>query len=1321
MAQNLLFTYTILVANSPYAAGDKVYTYWDDSTLAFVVKTDANVETFGSNISLNGDTGNFETVSSGWFSSYIQSFYELLNQPDFTLALSRSNTFAHAGTYSTKYIQPNTFDNLLFIQAANLTVGKTYRVTCWVYSVSATAICGGTSRAVLSLAPADDQINVSMSYGNQVNVTVLDCANTWKQISVDVTLLNSGLQPHIYLKVTGYSTMITNGILHIDEFFIKEATGYSIANSTITTGPDLGYPIASRTSRWYVDNAKPYTLPSDTGGGSKTITSLYEFCTGTTLTNFSVVTANPSFPYGIKELTANSVSCAATPLVCDIRFIESAVIAKSSNPFSPDGQIRATAVSSFSNIRYGLFNSTPTGDYSTFPQTSGLFTGLIPGTYTIWASDSNNCRASTTIVLSSTINNNPPPSDTNISDVKYRMEHKDTQNLVTARVDILERGFISTLTEVNGSESPFIRTLPSISVNNKFEILRPTNAMINLMSPKDLQFMGLFSQDDRKYQIKYYKPVGTLLWSGFIVPSIFSQPYIENPPYVTSIAVSDNLNELNNLDYLDKDGNIQKGNKSLIKIVAFCLEKLSLGLGIRVACNVKENTHPLTASIAFENTFQDQGSFYENDGTPWKCGRVLESIIGPFMAKLVQENGVWNIVRIEEQTATYSYRQYDKDGVFVSTSTYNPVIAISSPSLRLNAIFVDYNSTLSMVPAYGKITIKRNLRLVENLVENGSFDISNFANNVLSGWSVKLIDTSSATVRPFWTIETILIRKEGTGPVENDTSYALTIGNIDGNKNSALSSRAILTSNKFPLIYSDVDMFLFSFEYRINLVDASRIVDWPRWIKLAWTINLGDKYFNEKLGWSTTLTYNYIFIDRFFSNEKKEVSAKLPVRIKGSIEAVQLIFVIYGSNEVEYTAGNVTAIASNSYITGHKICGKESNNYLWYTLKGGTNATSLPGIGRPSDYAASTNESVWVLDETTVADSVKVGKIYIDNVRFNFLPNSQKPPEVETLSSIINKNFREDLVIDFESGDVPTATAQEIHSKEYIYNNFFKDSAGNPTTAWTRDSVPAESLTIQKIALKSLITQYQYPTFKVSGSLLGFSELNFLTTFKHSQTQPVLVLTNEEFTGSLTGWSDIGSDWTYNSNKARLATLAASTNSTNLWQSASFESGQRISVEFNITRSSSSGTRDDWFSIVLMSGLTNVQQIVGQSMSNDGTWTKTIKFTVSQACTAIGFYVRWINGTGTCVYDVDYFRLDGLIVTRYFTVDGMEIDGKSNSYTAELMQLVPVIPSADPLVDDSGEGNTGTEGGAGGGLGTGSSFSGDFNADFGGDFDTILN
>lgn len=81
------------------------------------------------------------------------------------------------------------------------------------------------------------------------------------------------------------------------------------------------------------------------------------------------------------------------------------------------------------------------------------------------------------------------------------------------------------------------------------------------------------------------------------------------------------------------------------------------------------------------------------------------------------------------------------------------------------------------------------------------------------------------------------------------------------------------------------------------------------------------------------------------------------------------------------------------------------------------------------------------------------------------------------------------------------------------------------------------------------------------------------------------------------------------------------------------------------------------------------------------------------------------------------FEINGQSVVRYFTVNGMEADTANNNYSVNLMQLIPIVPSTDADIDDSGEGNTGTEGGAGGGSsGSGSSTGGDFNSDYNADF-----
>jgi hypothetical protein len=319
-----------------------------------------------------------------------------------------------------------------------------------------------------------------------------------------------------------------------------------------------------------------------------------------------------------------------------------------------------------------------------------------------------------------------------------------------------------------------------------------------------------------------------------------------------------------------------------------------------------------------------------------------------------------------------------------------------------------------------------------------------------------------------------------------------------------------------------------------------------------------------------------------------------------------------------------------------------------------------------------------------------------------------------------NENYKENLVVELESGDV---TELKVNNKKNLYSNVFLDMAGEPTSLWTRFGVGGSN-TLQRLLLSSLANQYKFPTFKVSGSLLGFEDLNFLTTFKQISEQPSYAFVNGGFTGNITGWSNTpvgGADiaWAYGSNSARV-TLTGAEDSKKLKQTTglSFLAGDRIKITFDIERTASSGTRFDWLEVKMLGAADIVlQNLVVAEMGSDGQWVRSVRFTIIQDCENLAFNVRRIEGTGSAQYDMNSFEINGQSVVRYFTVNGMEIDSYNNSYNANLMQIIPIVPSVDADVDDSGEGNTGTEGGAGGGTsGSGSSTGGDYNSDFNADF-----
>lgn len=101
-------------------------------------------------------------------------------------------------------------------------------------------------------------------------------------------------------------------------------------------------------------------------------------CNGTTKITYKFTGAPP---YTFSETEENSPSCGYTPIVCDINF-PSSPITTDCSPADNDGTVKAFAIGSYSPITYTL---------GLISNTTGYFTGLVPNTYLIVASDPNGC------------------------------------------------------------------------------------------------------------------------------------------------------------------------------------------------------------------------------------------------------------------------------------------------------------------------------------------------------------------------------------------------------------------------------------------------------------------------------------------------------------------------------------------------------------------------------------------------------------------------------------------------------------------------------------------------------------------------------------------------------------------------------------------------------------------------------------------------------------------------------------------------------------------------------------------------------------------
>lgn len=242
--------------------------------------------------------------------------------------------------------------------------------------------------------------------------------------------------------------------------------------TVLTSGPDLG---ADRIDHEPVSTVTP--IP-------------FSFCDGTDLQTFS---RSSLFPYVIKKSTPNHFSCVS--LVCDLQISDTFTMQTASDSTTPDGVIEVTATSSNGEIKYSL---DPDFNYASEGQLTGIFPGLYAGSYTITAKDELGCVDQITITVTVPDFYNP----------LYRLDYKDLNGIDT-RVDILERGYLGSVIEVKGDRDPFILKYNGDGEIDKFTPIIPSEARITLISESNFYFRELFTQDERKYQVRYYKDRGT--------------------------------------------------------------------------------------------------------------------------------------------------------------------------------------------------------------------------------------------------------------------------------------------------------------------------------------------------------------------------------------------------------------------------------------------------------------------------------------------------------------------------------------------------------------------------------------------------------------------------------------------------------------------------------------------------------------------------------------------------------------------------------------------------------------------------------------------
>lgn len=818
------------------------------------------------------------------------------------------------------------------------------------------------------------------------------------------------------------------------------------------------------------------------------------------------------WPYGFYYTLADHYSCAVVSATCDLLITGPAEVVPATGEDQTDGQITINATSS-NTIEYSL-------DQITW-QASAIFSALLPSSYRIFLRDSKNCKANILVEV---------PVGNDYGTI-YRLEYDNIFNTSTTKLDITLRGYSGAVTEICGSDNPFELQLRAES-SDKFQSLISTQGNLNLTSETDQFFIDLYTNDPNLYRLNYYKD-NDLKWTGKILPFIYSEDY-KSPPYYVTVTATDGLAELKDFYLFQKDRSRMFGKMKLIKIIAYCLSKLKLDLSIRVACNMYATGMVSTAADdPLDQAYVDLECFYiaQNEAS---LDFVIKSILDPFGCRIIQWEGLWHIIRVEEMTTSYTWRQFDSDGNYVSNGTTNPVVDIEFPSL--NTVMFTGTPSLEIQPGFGTIRIIYKLGLKENLLVNGDFRLNLRYISYGAGGYVPFLNTDG------WNLSLSDYPLYDNYEIFDQTNVAWVLSTDDQILLSANAGNAFISSASYNVKMGVNNSLKFKIRYNIARSALSpALLDFGSafpYVKVRFKVKYGTYYLTNSGQWTTTDSSIDFIETKLNEWVEREMTAFQPGT--DAIAGLNLNVTLYHATPHYSQFTSVAAL--QAFVTrsgtgypdnitipmGYKTELRDVFSYTasymyYYEIEENTEPASGYDIIRPADYHATQNPRQWVLKYRRQFFTLENEKLTfkIDKVEMDFLVDGKDPIDSVVRIMSAEKNNKQILENEFIIGssadlitsdaayyydifsffpkylpvDAPSITQQvlSILSSDLLYTGWLRSSSNVAYDLWTRDGV-SESDKLHNLWMKAAAAQYNKSWRLLRASLTGrnvtFSPLN---------------------------------------------------------------------------------------------------------------------------------------------------------------------------------------------------------------------------------------
>lgn len=286
---------------------------------------------------------------------------------------------------------------------------------------------------------------------------------------------------------------------------------------------------------------------------------------------------------------------------------------------------------------------------------------------------------------------------------RYNVHFKDYKN-TAYDVKVYIEGYVGQVTELLGARSAFV--VEGNDENFVYEPIRSSTATLTLLG-SDL-LLDLFSINNQYAPVKLFKG-DKLMWTGYIVPEQFTQPYKPTPDNISIDCISA-IGTLENIQY---EKQTENGFITAINLLRYIIRSANGGyekIYIPYVYGSSEVNYSTKKNIFDEITLAEEN--FTSEGM--MLDEVLEYFCRFFNWTLYDYEGSLYFVDADWKGEYFSYGE---DLVTYEMVTPNTV-------LLQDIGFGGSDHTIDVLPGYNKVTVKAINNVFDELVDDEGFDVS---------------------------------------------------------------------------------------------------------------------------------------------------------------------------------------------------------------------------------------------------------------------------------------------------------------------------------------------------------------------------------------------------------------------------------------------------------------------------------------------------------------------------------------------------------------------------------------------------------------------